>query len=119
MLNDATETTFKKVYLACGRTDLRCGAMGLAALVKLKYQLDPYDKGTLFLFCGRRLDRIRGLLWEGDGFLLISKALCNGRFQWPRNSEDLRSLTYEQYRLLMSGFTIDRGINEGHPKYIV
>lgn len=119
MFNDAGETAFKRVYIACGRTDLRYGVMGLASLVKLKYRLDPYDKGTLFLFCGRRTDRIRGLVWEGDGFLLISKALFNGHFQWPRNTEELRSLTHEQYRLLMDGFTIDKGINEGHPKYIV
>jgi len=118
MFNDASPGTFKKVYIACGRTDLRYGASGLAALVKLKYRLDPYDKGTLFLFCGRRSDRIRGLLWEGDGFLLISKALCNGHFRWPRDSDELRDLSYEQYRLLMSGFTIDRGINEGHPEYL-
>ena len=62
MLNDATCNTFKKVYIACGRTDLRCGVTGLAALVKTKFQLDPYDKGTLFLFCGCRKDRIKGLL---------------------------------------------------------
>lgn len=119
MFNDATEATFKKVYLAIGHTDLRLGITGLAALVKLKYRLDPYDKGTLFLFCGRRTDRIKGILWEGDGFLQLSKVLCNGHFRWPRSPEELRSLTYEQYKLLMGGFTIDKGINEGHPKYIV
>jgi len=52
MFNDASENIFKKVYIACGRTDLRYGVTGLASLVKLKYHLDPYDKGTLFLFCG-------------------------------------------------------------------
>ena len=119
MLNDATETSFKKVYIACGRTDLRYGVTGLATLVKFKFHLDPYDKGTLFLFCGRKTDRIKGLLWEGDGFLVISKTLCNGHFRWPRDAEELRSLTHEQYKLLMSGFTIDRGINEGHPQYLV
>ena len=71
MFNDAAENTFKKVYIACGRTDLRYGAMGLASLVKLRYQLNPYDKGTLFLFCGCRTDRIKGLLWEG-----LSEAFC-------------------------------------------
>ena len=119
MFNDASKNTFKKVYIACGRTDLRYGVTGLASLVKLKYHLDPYDKGTLFLFCGCRTDRIKGLLWEGDGFLLISKVLCNGHFKWPRNSSELRDLTYEQYKLLMSGFTIDSSINKGQPKYLV
>ena len=119
MFNDASENTFKKVYIACGRTDLRYGITGLASLVKLKYNLDPYDKGTLFLFCGCRTDRIKGLLWEGDGFLLMSKVLCDGHFKWPRDSEELRDLTYAQYRLLMDGFTIDKGIKERHPELLV
>lgn len=119
MFNDAAETTFKKVFIACGRTDLRYGIMGLATLVQLKFKLDPYDKGTLFLFCGRKTDRIKALLWEGDGFLLMSKVLCDGHFRWPRNSDELKEMTHEQYNLLMSGFTIDKGINEGHPKYLV
>ena len=119
MFNDAPENTFKKVFIACGRTDLRYGITGLASLVKLKYNLDPNDKGTLFLFCGCRTDRIKGLLWEGDGFLLMSKVLCDGHFKWPRDSEELRDLTYAQYRLLMDGFTIDKGIKERCPELLV
>ena len=63
MLNDAYG--FKKIYLAAGYTDLRCGIEGLSAIIRFKFNLDPYDKNTLFLFCGRKSDRIKGLLWEG------------------------------------------------------
>ncbi len=45
---------FKKVYLAMGFTDLRRGIDGLATIVRFQFKLDPYDKNTLFLFCGRR-----------------------------------------------------------------
>ena len=65
MLNDARVSQFKKVYLAPGFTDLRRGIDGLAAIVRFQFSLDPYDKNTLFLFCGRRSDRIKALLWEG------------------------------------------------------
>ena len=71
MLNDGTG--FKKVYIATGFTDLRRGIDGLARIIRFQFHLDPYDKNTLFLFCGRRTDRIKGLLWEGDGFLLLLK----------------------------------------------
>jgi len=118
MFNDADACTFKKVYIACGRTDLRYGVTGLAVLIKTKFHLDPYDKGTLFLFCGCRTDRIKALLWEGDGFLLLYKLLSDGHFKWPRNTYELKELTPEQYRFLMDGFTIDKGIKESHPKYI-
>lgn len=69
MLNDGSG--FKKVYLATGFTDLRRGIDGLARIIRFQFQLDPYDKNTLFLFCGKRTDRIKGLIWEGDGFLLL------------------------------------------------
>lgn len=79
MLNNATG--FKKIYLATGFTDLRRGIEGLASIVKLQFNLDPYDKDTLFLFCGQRSDRIKALLWEGDGFLLMYKRLNIGAFE--------------------------------------
>ena len=60
MLNNASR--FKKVYIATGVTDLRRGIEGLASIVRFEFQLDPYDKDTLFLFCGRRSDRIKGLI---------------------------------------------------------
>ena len=64
MLNNASG--FRKVYIAAGYTDLRRGIDGLASIVKFNFQLDPYEKDILFLFCGRRSDRIKGLVWEGQ-----------------------------------------------------
>ena len=63
MLNDAAVSQFKKVYLAPpGCTDLRRGIDGLASIVRFQFELDPYDKNTLFLFCGRKNSRIKALL---------------------------------------------------------
>ena len=106
MLNDANASEFKKVYLATGFTDLRRGIDGLANIIHFQFKLDPYDKNTLFLFCGRRNDRIKALLWEGDGFLLMYKRLDNGAFRWPRSTDEAMSITEDQYRMLMQGFEI-------------
>ena len=92
-----------KIYIAVGYTDLRLGINGLAQMVGSKYDLNPFEKGTLFLFCGRKVDRIKALLWEGDGFLLLYKRLEDGRFDWPRTEAQAASLTPEQYHLLMIG----------------
>ena len=62
--------SFTRIILAVSRTDMRLGIDGLSALVRLRYGLDPLDKGTLFLFCGRRKDRIKGLIWTGDRFIV-------------------------------------------------
>ena len=62
-----------KIIIAVGYTDLRLGINGLAQVVGSKYDLNPFEKGTLFLFCGRKTDRIKALLWkEMDSFSCIS-----------------------------------------------
>ncbi|MGI6545613.1 MAG: IS66 family insertion sequence element accessory protein TnpB [Fastidiosipilaceae bacterium] len=95
-----------RVYLACGYTDLRKGIDGLALLVKEQFHLDPYEQ-SLFLFCGRRQDRIKALLFEGDGFLLLYKRLEKDRYQWPRTADELREISPQEYRWLMDGLTLD------------
>ena len=104
MLNDGTG--FKKVYIAAGFTDLRRGIDGLARIIRFQFQLDPHDRNTLFLFCGKRTDRIKGLLWEGDGFLLLYKRIETGSFRWPRSADEVMEITPEQYRMLMQGLEI-------------
>ena len=102
----------QRVVLKTGRTDLRRGIDGLKAIILLN-GMDPLEKGTLFLFCGRRNDRIRGLTFEGDGYLLMTKRLSGeNRFQWPRNEDDLKKITMEQYRNLMEGFAVEGSIRE-------
>ena len=61
MLNDATG--FDKIFIATGYTDLRRGIDGLASTIKYQFELDPFQKNILFLFCGKRTDRIKGLVW--------------------------------------------------------
>ena len=110
MLNDADASGFKKVYLAMGFTDLRRGIDGLATIVRFQFKLDPYDKNTLFLFCGRRCDRIKALLYENDGFVLLYKRLTvsEGRYRWPRNKNEVQPITWRQFDWLMSGLEIEQ-----------
>lgn len=116
MLHDAKQ--YSRIYLAYGYTDLRFGIDGLARVVQDHFSLDPFQKGTLFLFCGRRTDRIKGLLWEGDGFLLVYKRLEDGRFKWPRTASEAREITPEQFTWLMQGLAIEQRtrIKEVAPK---
>ncbi|MBC3538022.1 IS66 family insertion sequence element accessory protein TnpB [Megasphaera hominis] len=96
-----------QVFIACGYTDMRKSIDGLAALVQLQFQMNPFQQ-TLFLFCGRRRDRIKGLLWQEDGFVLLYKRLEDGRFQWPKTPQEVREITPQQYRWLMEGLAIDQ-----------
>ena len=101
MLEDAAG--IRRVVLACGAVDLRKGIDGLAMIIGDKYKQNPFEKGTLFLFCGQRSDRIKGLLWQGTGFLLLYKRLEDGRFSWPRTTQEAAELTEEQFNYLMLG----------------
>lgn len=110
-----SEAKFDEIYIACGYTDLRYGIDGLATTIKERFGLDPFSPRTIFLFCGRRNDRIKALVWEGDGFLLLYKRLEAGKFKWPRSESELRELTYEQFDRLLRGFTIDPAIKKIRP----
>ena len=105
MLNDAGG--FDHIYIAVGYTDLRRGIDGLVAIVRESFHLDPYTN-SIFLFCGRRSDRIKALVWEGDGYLLAYKRLETGSFQWPRNSDEVLEITDQQFRWLMEGLKTEQ-----------
>lgn len=97
----------EKIYIACGYTDMRKSIDGLAMLVQHTFHLNPFQR-SLFLFCGHRRDRMKALLWEGDGFVLLYKRLESGRFQWPKNAETVRLITDQQLRWLLEGLCIDQ-----------
>ena len=115
MLRDADPNYFKGIYIVCGYTDLRFGIDSLAAIIEQKYQKSLFVPNTLFLFCGKSASRIKGLLWEGDGFLLLYKRVESGHFSWPRYSDELRSMNEEQFRWLMQGFSIEPVIRDVFP----
>lgn len=117
MLRDADASDFSAVYLVCGYTDMRLGIDSLAAIISNRYRMSLFVPNTLFLFCGRSATRIKGLLWEGDGFLLLYKRVESGHFSWPRSSADLTALSPVQFRWLMQGFSIYPVIRDVSPEY--
>lgn len=72
MLNNATGG-FKKIYIACGQTDLRRGIEGLANIIRFQFQLDPYDKDTLFLFCGKRIPESKAFYGKVTAFASLQE----------------------------------------------
>lgn len=97
----------KRVYLACGHTDMRKQINGLAIIVESSFELDPFD-GALFVFCNRTRDRVKILEWDVDGWWLHFKRLEKGRFKWPAPSEDATmTLTGEELNYLLSGTRVE------------
>ena len=100
-------TVAENIYIAYGYTDMRKSIDGLAAVVQEQFHLEPFSK-SLFLFCGKRRDRIKVLLWEGDGFVLLYKRLENGSFKWPRRESDVKPISWQQFQWLMEGLEIEQ-----------
>ena len=105
MLYDPSK--IRNVYIACGYTDMRKQIDGLAAIVELQYKME-FDDESLFLFCGRKADRIKALFWDGSGYVLLYKRLAGARFQWPRSEKELKKITPQEFRWLMEGLSIQQ-----------
>ena len=81
----------EKIYIVCGYTDMRKSIDGLCTVIEDQLKMDP-SSSALFLFCGRRRDRIKALFREPDGFVLIYKRLSvRGGYQWPRKQSEVRN----------------------------
>ena len=96
-----------KIYLVTGYTDMRKSIDGLMGIIRDTYSLDPFSN-ALYLFCGRKCDRLKALHFDKDGFVLYYKRLDNGRYQWPRNASEVRTLSRQEYRWLLEGLAIDQ-----------
>ena len=97
----------KRVFLACGRTDMRKSIDGLCAIIESSFKLNPFD-GALFVFCNRNRDRIKILEWDTDGYWLHFKRLEKGRFRWPTVGEDsTMALTGEELSYLLGGTRVE------------
>lgn len=107
-----------KIWIVCGVTDMRKGFDGLAALVQLKLREDPFS-GQLFVFRGRRGDRVKILWWDGDGLCLFAKRLERGRFVWPRATDGTVHLTQAQLSMLLEGIDWRRPLRTQAPQLAV
>jgi transposase len=91
-----------RVWLAAGTTDMRKGFDGLSAIVSATLAEDPYC-GHLFVFRGRKGDRIKALWYDGEGLCLFAKRLERGKFVWPRATSGVVSLSPAQLAMLIEG----------------
>ena len=104
-----------RIWLACGATDLRNGFDGLAALVQRQLSEDPFS-GQLFVFRGRRGDRIKVLWWDADGACLFCKRLERGHFVWPNTATGSVHLSAAQLSMLLEGIDWRRPVRTHSPQ---
>jgi len=99
-----------RIMLATRPVDFRRGAHSLAALAAASLGQDPFD-GALIVFRAKRADRVKILLWDGSGLVLIWKQIQSGAFRWPPIVDGVMKLTSVEYAALFDGLDWGRIIS--------
>lgn len=99
----------RQIYIVTGYTDMRKSIDGLCAIIEEQFSMSV-TSSCLYLFCGKKCDRIKALIREPDGITLLYKRLSvsKGRYRWPRNKSEVRNLTWQEFDWLMSGLDIEQ-----------
>jgi transposase len=96
-----------RILVATQPVDFRKGADGLAAIAQHVLGQDPFA-GTVIVFRARRGDRVKLLVWDGTGLVLVWKRLESGRFKWPPVSDGAIRLSAAQLTMLLEGLDWSR-----------
>ena len=91
-----------RILLATKPVDFRKGAHSLAALAAEMLGTDPFS-GAVLVFRSRRADRVKILVWDGSGLILIWKQLEGGTFRWPPLVDGVLRLTPVEFAALFDG----------------
>ena len=91
-----------RVLVATKPVDFRRGADSLAAMVQSVLRQDPFC-GTVFVFRSKRADRVKLLIYDGTGLVLVWKRLEGSKFKWPAISDGLMRLSTAQLAALFEG----------------
>lgn len=96
-----------RVLVATRPVDFRKGMDGLAAFAREKLAQDPFS-GVVLVFRSKRADRVKLLVWDGTGLMLVAKRLEQGRFRWPPVMDGMMRLSPAQLAALLEGLDWSR-----------
>jgi transposase len=91
-----------RVYVAMRPVDFRKDHDGLAAVAQEMFGLDPFS-GAALVFRSRRADRIKVLVWDRTGLVLVHKRLEGGKFVWPQVRDGVMRMSPAQFAALFEG----------------
>ncbi len=91
-----------KIVIATKPVDFRKGHDGLATVVQNELGLDPHS-GIIVVFRAKRGDRIKVLLWDGTGLVMVYKRLEDANFSWPAVHDGVMRLSKAQFEALFEG----------------
>lgn len=103
-----------KILVSIKPIDMRNAIDGLTQRVVEHWQMNPQEC-YLFLFCNSQRNKVKGLYWDRNGFMLIYKRLERKKFYIPKTFRDNKlEITHQQLQWLLQGFDFMELIN--HPE---
>lgn len=91
------------ILIATKPVDFRCGHQALALIVQSELKLDPHS-GVTVVFRSKRGDRLKILVWDGSGMVLIYKVLEQGSFAWPKVQDGTMRVSRAQFEGVIPPF---------------
>jgi transposase len=91
-----------RILLATRPVDFRKGAHGLAALAQEVLGENPFS-GTVIVYRSKRSDRVKILVWDTSGLVLVWKQLQHESFRWPPIMDGVLKLSHVEFAALFDG----------------
>lgn len=96
-----------RIFMAVEPVDMRRSFSGLCAIVTESLGANPLS-GSLYLFRGKRADRVKAMIWDRNGLAIWYKRLEHGKFRWPRADAPSMELSVHELTLLLDGVDFTR-----------
>lgn len=94
-----------KIYVASQALDMRKSFDGMACFVTKELQQDVY-KGSLYVFCNKRGDKLKIFYWDRNGYCCWYKRLERGVFRLPRVNDKVFKVSVSELNLLLEGIEL-------------
>ena len=91
-----------RIFVRLEPADFRKQINGLSVLIQEEMTENLFGK-NMFLFCNKMRNRMKIIYWDNNGFCQWLKRLEKDRFPWPRNEKEVREISLEQFKMLLSG----------------
>ncbi len=97
-----------RILVAIAPQDFRKGIDGFVCVCRSEFNQNSQN-GCVFVFINRAKTMVRLLVYDNNGYWLMSKRLSKGRFRsWPKANAPLSPLMAKELRLLLRNETTDQ-----------
>lgn len=97
-----------KIYIFKTAIDMRCGFQKLTSFVRDAYNMQTLLDGHVFVFFGKNRHRLKILMFDGSGLVLLTKRIEKGRFMWIQDCE-FETVTVSELEQLLHGSVLRKG----------